>query len=76
MAFEIHPYDREAAVAYAHEWAYKMCIRDRQCTARVMAAFARHRVSDACFGGTTGYGYDDVGRERLEAIYALSLIHI
>ena len=23
MAFEIHPYDREAAVAYAHEWAYR-----------------------------------------------------
>ena len=42
----------------------------QQCTARVLAAFARHRVSDACFGGTTGYGYDDVGRERLEAVYA------
>ena len=39
-------------------------------TQRVLEAFARHRVSDACFAGTTGYGYDDPGREKLEAIYA------
>ena len=39
-------------------------------TERVLDAFARHRVSDACFAGTTGYGYDDMGREKLEAIYA------
>ena len=39
-------------------------------TERVLEAFARHRVSDACFAGTTGYGYDDMGREKLEAIYA------
>lgn len=41
-----------------------------QCTARVLDAFSRHRVSDACFAGTTGYGYDDVGRDKLELIYA------
>lgn len=39
-------------------------------TQRVLAAFQKHRVSDACFGGTTGYGYDDLGRETLDAIYA------
>ena len=39
-------------------------------TARVLEAFQAQRVSDACFGGTTGYGYDDVGRETLEKIYA------
>ncbi len=39
-------------------------------TARVLEAFQQQRVSDACFGGTTGYGYDDVGRETLERIYA------
>ncbi len=42
----------------------------QQCTARVLAAFAKHRVADGCFAGTTGYGYDDVGRDRLEEIYA------
>ena len=41
-----------------------------QNTLRVMAAFQDQRVSDACFAGTTGYGYDDLGRETLDKIYA------
>jgi len=39
-------------------------------TEKVLASFAKHRVSDSYFAGTTGYGYDDVGRDRLEEIYA------
>ena len=39
-------------------------------TCKVMEAFQNHRVSDACFAGTTGYGYDDLGRETLDKIYA------
>ena len=39
-------------------------------TEKVLAAFQNHRVSDTCFNGTTGYGYDDRGREVLERIYA------
>ncbi len=39
-------------------------------TARVLAAFRTHRVSDTLFAGTTGYGYDDRGRDTLEEIYA------
>lgn len=39
-------------------------------TMKVMAAFQDERVSDACFAGTTGYGYDDLGRETLDKIYA------
>ena len=39
-------------------------------TQRVLTAFQNARVSDACFAGTTGYGYDDLGRETLEKIYA------
>ena len=41
-----------------------------QNTRKVMAAFQNNRVSDACFAGTTGYGYDDLGREVLDKIYA------
>ncbi len=37
---------------------------------RVLDAFREHRVSDAHFAGTSGYGYDDRGRETLDAIYA------
>ena len=39
-------------------------------TAKVMAAFRDHRVSDAMFAPTTGYGYDDKGRDTLDAIWA------
>lgn len=39
-------------------------------TCRVMAAFRNHRVSDAMFAPTTGYGYDDRGRDTLDAIWA------
>lgn len=39
-------------------------------TQRVLTAFQNQRVSDACFAGTTGYGYDDLGRETLDKIYA------
>ena len=39
-------------------------------TRKVMLAFQNARVSEACFAGTTGYGYDDLGRETLDRIYA------
>lgn len=39
-------------------------------TQKVLEAFQRHRVSDGCFAGTTGYGYNDKGREILDKIYA------
>ena len=32
-------------------------------TRRVLDAFRKFRVSDSLFAGTTGYGYDDRGRE-------------
>ena len=39
-------------------------------TEKVLAAFAKNRVSDSMFAGTTGYGYDDNGRDTLDKIYA------
>ena len=39
-------------------------------TEKVLAAFAKNRVSDNLFVGTTGYGYDDYGRDTLDKIYA------
>ncbi len=38
--------------------------------AKVVAAMQKNRVSAACFAATTGYGYDDVGRDNLEKVYA------
>ncbi len=39
-------------------------------TKKVLGAFQTHRLSDAHFAGTTGYGYDDTGRDTLDRIYA------
>ena len=39
-------------------------------TRKVMRAFQDNRVSESCFAGTTGYGYDDLGRDTLDKIYA------
>lgn len=41
-----------------------------KCTERVMEAFQEFKVSDSCFAGTTGYGYDDLGRETLDKVWA------
>ena len=38
--------------------------------AKVIAAMQKNRVGAACFAATTGYGYDDVGRDNLERVYA------
>ncbi len=39
-------------------------------TQKVLAAFQKHRVAENYFSGTTGYGYDDLGRDKLDEIYA------
>ena len=38
--------------------------------AKVIAAMQKNKVSAACFAATTGYGYDDMGRDTLERVYA------
>ena len=37
---------------------------------KVISAMQKCRVSAECFQGSTGYGYNDLGRETLEAVYA------
>ncbi len=39
-------------------------------TERVLDAYREFRVSEAMLCGTTGYGYDDIGRDTLDQIYA------
>ena len=39
-------------------------------TKKVMDAFREHRVSEAMFAPSSGYGYDDRGRDTLDAIWA------
>ena len=37
---------------------------------KVLHAMQENKISAACFAATTGYGYDDIGREKLEKVYA------
>ncbi len=37
---------------------------------KVISAMQKNRVSAACFNESTGYGYDDLGRDTLERVYA------
>lgn len=39
-------------------------------TVKIMDSFARHRVDESCFAGTSGYGYGDKGRDTLDEIWA------
>ncbi len=38
--------------------------------AKVLLAFQKNRVDTACMQSSTGYGYDDIGRDKLERVYA------
>lgn len=57
----------EQAVRPLFEHIDEICDKN---TEKVLAAFAANRVSDNLFAGTTGYGYDDHGRDTLDRIYA------
>ena len=37
---------------------------------KVLKAFSDCKITSQCFAGTTGYGYDDVGRDKLASVYS------
>ncbi|MEF9894515.1 MAG: methionine gamma-lyase family protein [Clostridia bacterium] len=43
---------------------------ERKNTRKVLKAFQHHRVSARHFAQTTGYGYDDIGRDTLSSMFA------
>ena len=43
---------------------------ERHNTMRILQSFQAHRVSARHFAPTTGYGYDDIGRDNLSDIWA------
>ena len=45
----------------------------RKVAARILRAFGENRVSAAHLNGTTGYGYDDMGRDTLDKVFAAAL---
>lgn len=36
---------------------------------KVLSAFQKNEVTDSCFNETTGYGYNDLGREKIEEVF-------
>ena len=60
---------REAEIALAPIFARVDEISFKN-TERILNTFRELRVSDSMFSGTTGYGYDDIGRETLDKAYA------
>lgn len=57
----------EAQIAPRLEEMDQVALYNQQ---RVLRLFRKHRVSEEDLVGSTGYGYDDVGREKIEKIYA------
>ncbi len=73
MREEMSEYLRKLAVEVEAELAPVYATLDRVIFAnqkRVLDAFRRNRISDHHFRGSTGYGYGDDGRDRLDRVYA------
>lgn len=60
---------RQAEADIQGQFAYIDAVAEYN-SQKVLAAFQKHRVAEAHFAGTTGYGYDDLGRDTLDQIYA------
>lgn len=53
------------------EEEFKKCEITEQANSRkVLSAFQKYQISSAHLNGTTGYGYDDLGRDTIERMYA------
>ena len=66
---QVYELAEKVQASYAHVFAVIDSVAEIN-TRKVMTAFQDMRVSDSCFAGTTGYGYDDLGRDVLDKIYA------
>ena len=46
---------------------------DKRCEAnslKVLWAFQKNEITESCFNETTGYGYNDLGRDKIEKVFA------
>ena len=69
MAERLEQLAREAEALARSRFAALVEVAESN-TAKVLGAFRNHRVSEAMFAGTTGYGYDDKGRDTLDKVWA------
>lgn len=59
--------DSENEVAEQFKNAQKVCEANSK---KVIEAFQKNNISEVHFGSTTGYGYNDIGREKIETVYS------
>ena len=45
----------------------KICLNNSK---KVLDAFHKYELSESDLNGTTGYGYNDIGRDKIEKIYS------
>ncbi|MCH5204937.1 MAG: methionine gamma-lyase family protein [Oscillospiraceae bacterium] len=73
MIFEFSPETIEAELAASEKCAPYFAELDRLCEyngERILKAFIDNKVSEMHLKGTTGYGYGDDGRDKLDAVFA------
>ncbi len=60
---------KEAKKNLAERFSYYDEISEKN-TEKIIDAFREYRVSEACFAPSSGYGYDDRGRDTLDSVFA------
>ena len=73
MIFEFSPELIEAELSALEKCKEQFEKLDRLCEQngeKVLKAFIDNRISEMHLKGTTGYGYDDGGRDKLDAVFA------
>lgn len=66
---EVYRYAEEVWNSLSGRWAQIDEVSEYN-QLKVIRAMQKNQVSEACLLGTTGYGYNDLGRETLEKVYA------
>ena len=65
----VYAYGEQVLAKIAHRFAAIDQVAEYN-QAKVLSAFRSNRVSATCFAASSGYGYNDEGRDKLEQVYA------
>lgn len=65
----VYAYGEKAIETLTERFAAIDCVAEYN-QAKVLAAMRKNNITAACFSATSGYGYDDLGRDKLEKVYA------
>lgn len=66
---EVYEYCENIWISLKDRWSQIDAVSEYN-QLKVIQSMQKNKVSEACLNGTTGYGYNDLGRETLEKVYA------